>query len=448
MSELALDYIYRYSFASKTDIDGPTHSIRLATSSLDSQPYFFDSAISRPVIVAETLQCLGLIVRSHFFDRRPGLLDPVVTCGQARLRFEGFSGCCGVYIQCAFDPSAFAGSIDGRGTTNVDFNHQFVQGLAQLRFAQAAALSVGTDRVTLGVEDTCITERKVKMPLRWLRSFGEVQTYLQDAEHRCELPAAEVLRFIRSLPRSAARQSGLVWATTSGNSLRATTRPDAQSIPIAGTERWRALEPILRIARNKIHFWCARDVVTCQVELPGCQFMATFSPDIYRGFSGEGQVLESLSASDWQNALDQVRAQLRWQGNLIPESLATELKLPPAEVRGAMSALATRGVLGFDVAEQSWFHRELPFQADLVESLHPRLLAARKLITQAAVRLHQHVGPDNIEYFVRGTDVEHLVRLSDTADRCTCTWYSKYQNTRGPCKHVLAARMFLDDNPK
>ena len=213
MSELALDYVYRYAFASQTRLDGPVAAIELATSSLDGQPYFFDSEIAQPAVVAEALQCLGLIVRSHFYERKPGLLDPVVTCGQSRLRFEGFSGCCGVYIQCAFDQSAFTTSIDGRGTTNVDFNQPFVQGLAQLRFAQAASLSVGADRVSLGVEDTCVTERKVKLPLRWLRSFAEVQTYLSDAEHHFEVPAAEMLKFVRSLPR-AAGQAGTLWATS------------------------------------------------------------------------------------------------------------------------------------------------------------------------------------------------------------------------------------------
>ena len=26
-------------------------------------------------------------------------------------------------------------------------------------------------------------------------------------------------------------------------------------------------------------------------------------------------------------------------------------------------------------------------------------------------------------------------------DRCTCPWYAKYRGGRGPCKHVLAARI-------
>ena len=50
------------------------------------------------------------------------LADPVVTCSDDRLRFEGFSGCCGAYARVDFLPSAITGDVFGRGTTNVDFN--------------------------------------------------------------------------------------------------------------------------------------------------------------------------------------------------------------------------------------------------------------------------------------------------------------------------------------
>lgn len=39
---------------------------------------------------------------------------------------------------------------------------------------------------------------------------------------------------------------------------------------------------------------------------------------------------------------------------------------------------------------------------------------------------------------------EYEVRLSQTpgaGDRCTCPWYAKHRGTRGPCAHVLAARI-------
>jgi hypothetical protein len=45
---------------------------------------------------------------------------------------------------------------------------------------------------------------------------------------------------------------------------------------------------------------------------------------------------------------------------------------------------------------------------------------------------------------VQGTEVEHRVVLSPEGDKCTCPWYSKQRGQRGPCKHILAARLSVE----
>ncbi|MDR2984919.1 MAG: SWIM zinc finger domain-containing protein [Nocardiopsaceae bacterium] len=42
---------------------------------------------------------------------------------------------------------------------------------------------------------------------------------------------------------------------------------------------------------------------------------------------------------------------------------------------------------------------------------------------------------------VRSGDSEHRVTFADSGDTCTCPWWGKHRGTRGPCKHVLAARL-------
>ena len=49
------------------------------------------------------------------------MLDPVITASSSTLRFEGFSGCCGAYVQVGVPASAIDGMFHRRGTTNVDF---------------------------------------------------------------------------------------------------------------------------------------------------------------------------------------------------------------------------------------------------------------------------------------------------------------------------------------
>ena len=110
-----------------------------------------------------------------------------------------------------------------------------------------------------------------------------------------------------------------------------------------------------------------------------------------------------------------------------------------------MSALAARGLVGYDLESNAYFHRVLPFDMDKIQALQPRLKAAYALIEENGVRLHKQ-SDKQIEFLVNGTDVKHRVRLSEDADKCSCQWFSKYQGERGVCKHILAARIFHEDN--
>jgi hypothetical protein len=92
------------------------------------------------------------------------------------------------------------------------------------------------------------------------------------------------------------------------------------------------------------------------------------------------------------------------------------------------------GGSGYDLAEEAFFHRELPFGAAALESMHPRLRDARTLADKGAVTL----SPGGA--VVRSGDSVHRVTFASPHDRCTCPWWGKHQGTRGPCKHVLAAR--------
>jgi len=42
---------------------------------------------------------------------------------------------------------------------------------------------------------------------------------------------------------------------------------------------------------------------------------------------------------------------------------------------------------------------------------------------------------------VVGDSPGHRVTFGSPDDTCTCPWWGKHRGTRGPCKHVLAARL-------
>jgi hypothetical protein len=201
-----IDFTYRYAFESNIQQSAKGKpQLSLATCDANSaQVYFFDGRVRQPRMLGEMLYVLSDVVRTHFFLPRPTVfLDPVVTSNEEMLRFEGFSGCCGVYARVDLPASGFDGECKRRGTTNVDFNNDMRAALLRLRDEEEVGLAVGTDELVLSRDGAKTVEKKVKLPLRWIKGFSEVQAYQSRLEPRIEVSAAEGLRFIRDLPKSS-----------------------------------------------------------------------------------------------------------------------------------------------------------------------------------------------------------------------------------------------------
>src|SRR5262249_18707996 len=133
----------------------------------------------------------------------------------------------------------------------------------------------------------------------------------------------------------------------------------------------------------------------------------------------------------------------QWDLTVDAAAVSRTFDLTPEAVNAALSALGSRGLVGYDLALGAYFHRVLPFDLTRVETLHPRLKDARKLVAEGGVRIVRR-DADGVEAYVRGSGVEHRVRVGDASARCTCPWYAKNQGDRGACKHVLAVQIILE----
>ena len=252
------------------------------------------------------------------------------------------------------------------------------------------------------------------------------------------------MRFIRSLPRGGNRNRP-AWIVKSGlRGLRLSQRESNDGVLLAGTDRLKVLERISATAKQLTVWGDASGVSAWQFEFETARFLVVLSPELFRGFSGEGQVLETLSANKRDAAVGIVQKCLQWQSHIDSAKLAKSCKVEVGVIEDTLAVLGSRGLVGYDVADGTYFHRELPFDLTQVEKLQPRLKNARKLLAEKKIRIHQQLNDDVAEYWVKSSDVEHLVRLGVDEDSCTCPWFSKYQGTRGPCKHVLAARLYVD----
>ena len=447
MSAAALEHTYRYAFPSGPGPTAAGPGLRLATCSADlEQPHFFEGRLRKPGEAGRMLLALADVVGTHFFLPTPPNLDPVVTSNEAMLRFEGFSGCCGVYARVDLPPEAFDRDLAGRGTTNVDFNSPMRAALSRLRDADDdARLAVGADEVALSKGGGAVVEKRVKLPVRWIKGFCEVAAYAPLLELKLEVDGAEGRRFIRSLPATPLKRPGFV--VRSGRSIRLSQREAKGAVRVAGTHRLRVVEPLLAGAKS-LRAWQddASGTTAWQVAGEAGAMFLLLSPEVYRGFSGEGQALSRLAGGRGESALPAVRAQLQWQSQIAPADLAAKANATADEVSAALAVLASRGLAGYDAAAGCYFHRELPFDLSAVESLQPRLVAARKLLAEGKAAVLSRDG-EAINVEVDGTGVRHHVRLRpdrEGGDKCTCPWFSKYLGGRGPCKHVLAARLLVE----
>ncbi len=448
----AVQHTYKYPSPSVVDAG----RLSLATSPApndDGAEPFVRARVVQPRKVAMAIRLVSDVVRSrhHIPAAMLGRIlleaDPVLTWGSDVLRVEGFSSCCGMYVRADIAESALDATELRPGTTNVDFNDGMRAALGRIRDGDRLDLEVGATGVEVthdaaGTAETVI-ERKVKLPLRWLRGFVEVQAIQARMQPRLELDRAGAVRFLRSLPR-AGRSSDAAWVIPSGRSARLGSSKRDGAFRVAGMSRLRALEPGLPLVnRVVIHEDPVTGASAWRLDGDTVALTVVLSPETWRGFSGEGQVLAQLATSEPKVA--RVRAMLGWQSELAAADLAARTDMDVEAMNGVLAWLATRGLIGFDVARESWFHRVLPFDLEktreLIDSQHPRLKGAKKLVDAGAVAIQK--SDDEVEATVKSDDVEHRVRLSPDGDRCTCPWYAKHQGDRGPCKHVLAVELVL-----
>jgi hypothetical protein len=459
-------HLYRYAASSglrrQEPVSGPTRDVlSLATSGGGTEagpaahPYFFTGFLTEPGSAAQALIATAAIARAQYHVAAATvrmLRDPVVTSNADRLRFESFSACGGVHARLDLPPRALSVPPVTSGTTNVDFNPPMRAALARAAAtASQILLKVGDEEFTAVTETGHVTERKVDLPARWVKGFGEVS-----ALHALMLPVAELAapdarRFISGLPRTA---RALLWAVPAGRTLRLAATPRPGAVCLAGPERLAELRPLLRFAR-KLRVYAASDSggpdsrglpAPSAWELTlgpaGARFTLTLSPEPYRGFSGEGALLSALAGTSLADPAqataedaDLVSILLGWEPVIDLPRLTASAALSEERAAAALATLATSGKVGFDLAADAYFHRELPLGAGL-ERVHPRLAGARELVAAGRVGLTEDgamSGDHRVRFRPRGTG----------PDTCTCPWWGQHRGTRGPCQHVLAARIVL-----
>lgn len=448
------DVLYRYTEHSSF-VDG--EGLRLITSSTEvDAPFFFSGFVEHPAAVAAALLVVARTARQRFYIP-PGALaviarDPVVTSTPEGLRFESFSVCGGAYARLDLDADALDTAVAASGVTNVDVGEQLRAALAAITGSEPLHVTVGTDEVRVSTLDAEVVEKKVPLPTRWLRGFAEAQAAAARMTPRLRLDARAARRFVSTLPITSST-TAVSWATPAVDGLRLATKPSPGAVCVAGPERLRLLAPVLRFASALTAYGTEASAGSAPMasmwalELPGGRLTIGLSPEVSRGFSGEGGVLVDLASPEAADDAERVGDVLSMDARIDVEGLAEQLELSPERIARALTVLAVSGQVGYDLARAAYFHRPLPFAATAMLAHNPRLVTARRLIDAGGVRL-----ADGGSVLVRSGDADHVVRLADAIgaagatpahDECSCPWFGAHRGTRGPCAHVLAARIVV-----
>ena len=454
--------IYRYPQPSHLEQSQGQARLTLANSGdAEEHPFFFSGTVKQPAVVAQGLLLLARVARTRFYVPPNALAavlraaDPVTTATDQGLRLESFSACCGVYARLDVDAAALDIAQLRRGVTNVDVNPPLCQALAALVPGNSLKLDVGADQLQVRAGEQRVIEEKVPLPSRWLKGFAETQMLCSQMTLRHQLRGASLRQFVQALPRSSVTRS-VMWATgTKGadggtRALRLASSPAPGAVCLAGPERLRVIEPLLRFATTLRAYGPVAAAASPPLpsawvlELPGAHLTLALSPEKARGFSGGGALLHLLATGDAQEDADFIATLLNLDARIDIAELAHRALLPENQVSAALAVLASSGQVGFDLHSGCFFHRPLPLQQELLGGLHPRLADAHKLVEQAAVTA-QGANRFTVQSGSQCYEVQQIAATEQAAQyRCNCPWFIKYEGLRGPCKHVLAVRLFLD----
>ena len=420
----------------------------LTPNGVENDPLFFNGEIIYPTIVSGGLLVLADIVSTRYFKYVPvAQRDPILSAQGDILRAECFSACNGVYARMDLFQSALDGEIL-YGTTNVDIGSNLRKSLFNVKQGDRLKFRIGDDGWkalhSKNLDGSVLTDiniqRPVKMPDRWVRALGNCSMLHQNMEYKFHIEGMQAKSFIAMLPAATGKErSGWLTPTKTGVMLK--PKEEKNSVYISGLHRLSALKRIMSNV-NAVYFYAPNDgepgQMMIEVCMTGANITLSLTAKSYEGYSGEGALLDSLSTPKILEYADKIDNILKFESRLDIDKISKTIGIVKNDMNDAMELLAVSGKLGFDVRDRAFFHRELPDDPDRVLKDNPRLVGAKKLVEDTEYIY------DNIWHVKSGDTTYRVIYPTDENlenAKCTCTWYLKHQNSRGPCKHILAVKL-------
>ena len=443
-----MDITYQYNQASSIEKKTDASNLFLAHFNEDYDenpvPCFFWGKLNSPYLVARNFLTLSKVVAANYMPNGSALRDPVITAGGNKLRLEAFSSCCSVYAKIDLLSDVLDGEFLQQGTTNVDFNTQMITALSQIKKNENVFFSIGKKEVVLQKNNESVVEKKVSLPLRWIKGMATVQLLSAEMKKAVTLDKLQMQLLFRSIPNGSVKDDYFLSFRGKRPSLSPIRTPN--SICIGAIHRLKLADSLLNLSSSlSIYTVDSENAIAFQFQMKGMRFTLMLSRSFWRGFSGEGNSLENLIEdipNEWLEKLD-TYAKINEEFSLKDDVIKD---LSYSDFKNVATRLSAMGLLGFDLEEQVYYYRKLPFKLSRIESLNPRYKNALKIIKKGDYNLLDSQEETIVE--VKGSGILHKTIISETQSRCTCTWYATHQNNRGDCKHILVAKILKNNTEK
>lgn len=441
------DFKYNYSYPSTfSKVDTGNALVLSHCSEIEEEQkvncYFYGN-IKNSFVLSRCLSSLARTVSSHF-SLAPGQLiylrDPIVSVGNQEIRFEAFSSCNSVYTRIDVLNSSIDGEFLNSGCTNIDFNDNTIRALNSVSQSENLLLGIGEKEVHIITEKSQTIEKKVTLPNRWIKGLGNVQVYLSEMELVFTLSKVETIQLFKSLPKVHIKE--FYFLSKSGVSFQFSPTPKPNSVCIGGIHRLNLLQTLILSITNLLVYKNENEQsVAFVLVFKDIQMTFLFSASVYRGFSGEGRNLESLIENVPKEWILELNSFFKTNETFNPTLVAIENDIEFKTMDGLQSSLSSIGLLGFNLFENNYFYRKLPFKLDRLLKFNPRLQNAHKLLERGEVIIIDRKS-NYLKAEVKGSsDVIHTVIMKNNDYQCTCTWHTNNKNNRGLCKHILAVKL-------
>ncbi len=401
------------------------------------------------------------------------VLDPIITVHPDQIFFECFSQDESSYGRLSCCHGIFDSLGDFTcGTTNIDYSRALYDEFGKIRSYKETELTV--DPAGFGIQtgdDPSLREEKIEVPDSWVRGFLQVSSAMTmdgvDIElhpmdfhaicfhlkRRMEKVGPRSLRF-RLIPGKPPVIVVDPWGIEIVCRRSSHSSIESTEIRIWGRRRLLVLERMIPVA-NKIwvrllgygmpSFW--------QVDMGEMEFTLGLSGWTANDWSRSGQFdLLAPRAAVSSEAVEMVLGTLAREWSANSQTLASHLGLDRKDVLGALVTGTQAGLVIRDFAGDVWRSRALSCQPLPLESLrfsNEREAAARLLGSKGSVtvEVEERLHGRRIVGIVGDAMARHPVELHIDGDErlvsatCSCNFHKTNQLRRGPCEHILAARM-------